>query len=78
MDSHVYIRMAQRSITERSIWYAIKNAASCIAYTPDDGQLTSGTAWRITGPDHDGEDTSVGVECFVDQMGKRLLILTVF
>ena len=47
-------------------------------YVPENGQLTDGTAWRITGPDHEGDETSVGVETFVDHLGRRLLIITVF
>lgn len=28
-DAHVYKRMRQRNLTERSIWFAIKNATQC-------------------------------------------------
>lgn len=78
MDTHVYRRLSDRNITERSIWFAIKNATACITYVPDRGLLTDGTAWRITGPDHEGDETSVGVETFLDHLGRRLLIITVF
>jgi hypothetical protein len=78
LDTHVYIRMRERNVSDRSIWYAIKNATQCEPYVPDRGQLTDGTAWRITGPDHEGEKTSVGVETFIDHLGRRLLIITVF
>lgn len=78
VDSHVYLRKHQRNITDRSIWYAIKNATDCKPYEPENGLLTEGTAWRITGPDHDEEMTSVGVETFVDHLGRRLMIITVF
>jgi hypothetical protein len=77
-DTHVYIRLAQRNMTERSIWFAIKNATRCVSYVPDRPPLTDGTSWRITGPDHEGEITSVGVETFLDRAGQRLLIITVF
>src|SRR4051794_11082636 len=77
-DTHVYLRMHDRNVSDRSIWYAIKNATICVTYMPDHGQLTDGTAWRITGPDHEGEETSVGVETFVDHLGRRLMIITVF
>ncbi|MFO0756578.1 MAG: hypothetical protein U0359_08815 [Byssovorax sp.] len=77
-DTHVYIRMHQRNVSDRSIWYAIKNATSCLPYVPDRGQLTDGTAWRISGPDHEGDLLSVGVETFLDHLGRRLMIITVF
>lgn len=78
LDTHVYLRMHDRNISDRSIWYAIRNATNCVPYAPERGQLTDGTAWRITGPDDEGEETSVGVETFVDQLGRRLMIITVF
>jgi hypothetical protein len=78
LDTHVYIRMRDRNMSDRSIWYAIKNATRCVPYVPDRGRLTDGTAWRISGPDHEGEETSVGVETFIDHLGCRLMIITVF
>lgn len=78
IDTHVYGRLAQRQMTDRSIWFAIKNATTCSPYSPDRPLLTDGTSWRITGPDHEGDATSVGVETFVDHLGNRLLIITVF
>jgi hypothetical protein len=78
LDTHVYVRMAQRDISERSIWHALNNAHTCVAFVPDRPPLTSGTSWRITGPDHEGDETSVGVEAFTDHLGRRLLIITVF
>ncbi|MBK6519752.1 MAG: hypothetical protein IPM79_39785 [Polyangiaceae bacterium] len=78
LDSHVYLRLSQRRMTDRSIWFAIKNATACSEYVPDRPLLTNGTSWRITGPDDEGVSTSVGVETFVDHLGNRLLIITVF
>lgn len=77
-DAHVYKRLMERRMTDRSIFFAIRNATRCVPYIPDAGPLTDGTSWRITGPDHLGEVTSVGVETFVDHLGRRLLIITVF
>jgi hypothetical protein len=77
-DSHAYQRMSKRRISDRSIWYAIKNATTCEVYAPERPLLTDGTSWRISGPDHEGEVTVVGVETFVDHLGRRLLIVTVF
>ncbi len=78
VDAHAYLRKHQRNITDRSVWYAIKNATDCKPYEPENGPLTDGTAWRIIGPDHEEEKTSVGVETFVDHLGRRLMIITVF
>lgn len=78
LDTHVYKRLRQRRISERSLWTAIRNATRCVPYAPERGPLASGTSWRITGPDEDGDETSVGVETFLDHLGRRLLIITVF
>jgi hypothetical protein len=77
MDTHVYLRLHDRNMTDRSIRFAIKNATSCVPYIPK-RQLTDGTPWRITGVDHEGTTTSVGVETFLDHLGRRLMIVTVF
>jgi hypothetical protein len=78
LDTHVYTRLRQRRISERSLWAAIRGATLCVPYIPERGPLAGGTSWRITGPDEDGEETSVGVETFIDHLGRRLLIITVF
>jgi len=78
LAERVYKRLRERNISERSIWYAIRNATTCIAYVPDRTPLAGGTCWRITGPDAEGEVTWVGVETFVDHLGRRLLVITVF
>jgi hypothetical protein len=78
VDTHAYNRLRQRHISDRSLWAAIRNATSCVLYVPERGPLAGGTSWRITGPDDDGEATSVGVETFVDHLGRRLLVITVF
>jgi hypothetical protein len=78
VDPHVRKRMVERAVEWRSIWYALKNAAVCLPYAPDGGGRLGGTSWRVIGPDHDGEDVTVGVETFVDHLGRRVLLLTVF
>jgi hypothetical protein len=78
VDPHVRKRMAQRAILWRSLWYAIKNASVCLPYVPDEGPHLGGTSWRVIGPDHDGELLNVGVETFVDHLGRRVLLLTIF
>jgi hypothetical protein len=78
VDPHVRKRMVQRSIEWRSLWYAIKNATVCLPYLPDDGAHLGGTSWRIIGLDHNSEEITLGVETFVDHLGRRVLLLTVF
>jgi len=78
VDPHVRKRMVQRAVEWRSLWYAIKNATTCLRYTPDSEARLGGTSWRIIGPDHEGEEIAVGVEAFADHLGRRVLLLTVF
>ena len=78
VDPHVRKRMAQRAVEWRSLWYGVKNATACLPYTPDNGDRMGGTSWRILGPDHEGEEITLGVETFVDHLGRRVLLLTVF
>jgi len=78
VDPHVRKRMLQRGIEWRSLWYAIRNAAICLPYAPEDGHRLGGTSWRVIGPDHNGDEITIGVETFVDHLGRRVLLLTVF
>jgi hypothetical protein len=36
------------------------------------------TCWRVTGPSLDEIATAIGVEIYVDHLGKRLVVVTVF
>jgi hypothetical protein len=78
VDPHMRKRMVQRRVLWRSIWYAVKNATVCVPYAPDGGAHLEGTSWRILGVDPEGEELAVGVEAFVDHLGRRILLLTVF
>jgi hypothetical protein len=78
VDPHIRKRMAQRAILWRSLWYALKNATVCKPYAPDEGAHVGGTSWRVTGVDHEGDEINVGVETFVDHLGRRVLLLTIF
>jgi len=37
-----------------------------------------GSQWRLQGVDLDGVELGVGVEAFLDHLGRRVLLLTVF
>jgi hypothetical protein len=78
VDPHFSKRMSDRNIAFRSVWYAIRNAHVCAAYVPDRGSLAGGTSWRVMGKDHQGAEISVGLEAFVDHLGRRVLLITVF
>ena len=78
IDPHFTRRLEQRRIPFRSVWYAIKNAVSCDPYVPERPPLRGGNSWRVAGPDHEGTMTSVGVETYVDHLGRRMLLVTVF
>lgn len=78
VDPHFYKRLQDRNITWRSAWYAIQRATVCVPYEPERGPLAGGTSWRITGTDLSDETTSIGVETFLDHLGRRVLLITVF
>ena len=37
----------------------------------------SGTAWRVFGRDSDGDPAALGVEAFLDNLGRRILLITI-
>jgi hypothetical protein len=78
VDPHIQKRMVQRAILWRSLWYAIRSATVCQPYAPDEDAHLGGTSWRVIGLDHEGEEINVGVETFVDHLGRRVLLLTIF
>jgi hypothetical protein len=75
-SNHIFDQCSARNISIHDAKRAIKSATSCVPY---DGQPENdGTCWRITGPDFEGTETSVGVEAFLDHLGKRAILCTVF
>jgi hypothetical protein len=51
-------------------------ATSCSPYA-DATILAGGTAWRVLGTDSDGDAASLGVEAFLDNLGRRVLLITI-
>jgi hypothetical protein len=43
-----------------------------------DRQRQRQRGWRVTGPSLDEIATAIGVEVYVDHLGKRLIVVTVF
>ena len=65
------------SITAVDMRSIIKKATACEAYL-DGVPRFGGTCWRVTGRSLDEIATVIGVEVYVDHLGKRLIIVTVF
>lgn len=74
---HAKVRQRQRDVTAADMKSIIKKATVCEPYTAGIPRF-GGTCWRVTGPSLDEIATVVGVEIYVDYLGKRLIIVTVF
>ena len=74
---HARDRQLQRGVTAADMKSVIKNATDCEAYREGISRF-GGTCWRVTGPSLDEITTSIGVEVYVDHLGKRMVIATVF
>jgi hypothetical protein len=74
---HARDRQRQRGVTAADMKSIIKKATGCEAYTGGVPRF-GGTCWRVTGPSLDEVATAIGVEVYVDHLGKRLIIVTVF
>ena len=74
---HAWDRQRQRGVTAADMKQIIKKATDCEAYR-DGVPRFGGTCWRVTGPGLDEIATAIGVEVYVDHLGKRLVIVTVF
>jgi hypothetical protein len=74
---HARDRQRQRGVTAADMKSIIKKATGCEAYAGGVPRF-GGTCWRVTGPSLDEIATAIGVEVYVDHLGKRLIIVTVF
>jgi hypothetical protein len=74
---HARDRQRQRGVTVADMKHIIKKATDCESYR-DGIPRFGGTCWRVTGPSLDEITTSIGVEVYVDHLGKRVVIVTVF
>jgi hypothetical protein len=73
---HFSRRCLERKISLPDWKKAIRDARTCVPYTGR-APTCGGTNWRVTGPDIEGDDLTVGVEAFRDHLGKRALLITV-
>jgi hypothetical protein len=76
-EPHFSRRCAQRNVSLPDWKKAVREACSCEPYS-DRTPTCGGTNWRVTGPDIEGDDLTVGVEAFRDRGGNRALLITVF
>lgn len=74
---HARDRQRHRGVTAADMKHIIKRATDCEAYR-DGVARFGGTCWRVTGPSLDEIPTAIGVEVYIDHLGKRLVIVTVF
>jgi hypothetical protein len=75
-DPHFEKRCRQRGY---SIFDAKRIAVTATGCTPyaDAAILAGGTAWRVLGRDSDGSPAALGVEAFLDNLGRRVLLITI-
>lgn len=78
IDAHFSRRCLQRKVSFADAKRAILKATNCQSYVPNRSSLAGGTSWRITGPDYEEQDTSVGIEAFQDHLGRRIILITIF
>jgi len=73
---HIQKRFVERRVSLWELKQAVRAATSCAPY--ERKSIAGGTNWRITGKTRDGDTLTVGVEAFVDHLGRRALLITVF
>jgi hypothetical protein len=76
---HARDRQRQRGVTAADMKNIVKKAkeTDCEPYREGSPRF-GGTCWRVTGPSLDEITTSIGVEVYVDHLGKRMVIAIVF
>jgi hypothetical protein len=73
---HIQRRFLERRISLWEVKQAVRVATSCMPY--ERKPTAGGTNWRVSGKTRDGETLTVGVEAFIDHLGRRALLITVF
>jgi hypothetical protein len=74
---HLWTRCRQRDVSLWEVKQGIRSATTCAPYA-ERKSTAGGTNWRVTGRTRDGETLTVGVEAFLDHLGRRALLITVF
>ena len=73
---HFEQRCAQRRYSIFDAKKVVETATRCEPYI-DHAPQAGGTGWRIFGNDSDGEPAMLGVEAYRDNMGRRVLLITI-
>ena len=78
IDPHFRDQCQRRRLTFLDAKKVVETATACIPYKPDrPPRTTSGTSWRVIGEDTEGTETKLGVEAFEDQLGRRVILITI-
>jgi hypothetical protein len=59
------------------IWREVRKASHQTLEDLGRRWTSGGTNWRVTGPDSEGEELTIGVEAYQDHLGRRALLITV-
>ncbi|MFI5298266.1 MAG: hypothetical protein ACHREM_09230 [Polyangiales bacterium] len=75
-DPHFEQQARKRRFDVHDAKKIIATATACEPYT---GQplRADGTSWRVTGKALDGSTAKLGVEAFLDHLGKRVIFITI-
>jgi hypothetical protein len=75
-DPHFEKRCRQRHFSVFDVKHIAATATTCVPYL-EAKILAGGTAWRVFGRDSDGDPAALGVEAFLDNLGRRILLITI-
>lgn len=74
--NHLFDQCDRRHIKIQDVHRAIRLATDCKPH--GDPPKHGGTCWKVTGPDYEGSETTVGVEAFEDTGKRRAALCTVY
>jgi hypothetical protein len=76
-EPHFSKRCRERGVQLDDWKHAIASAPACRPYA-DRAPTQGGSVWSVVGTDLDGDALTVSVEAFLDHLGQRALLITVF
>ena len=76
LDVHFDKRCRERRYSIFDAKRIAVTAKTCEPY-PEAKLLADGTSWRVFGQDRDGEMAALGVEAFLDNFGRQVLLITI-
>jgi hypothetical protein len=74
--AHFDRRCRERGFSIFDARRVVETCTACDSFTPE-RIFAGGTAWRVTGLDTDGDVAMLGVEAFRDNLGRRVLLVTI-